>query len=107
MAPPVRQSQSWAGAPAVWPAANMPDVLPSSETMASSGSRAPTIWQTASAVSAPVGSSGRTAGCRVAASGAASTASASAARAAAGSPSGPASTWTVQPSGTRSLALSG
>ena len=99
MAPPVRQSQSWAGAPAVWPAANRPDVLPSSETMASSGRSAPTIWQTASAVSAPVGSSGRSAGCRVAASGAAPTASASAARAAAGSPSGPASTWTVQPVG--------
>ena len=34
----------------MWPAANRPDVLPSSDTMAPSGSRAPTIWHTASAV---------------------------------------------------------
>ena len=46
MAPPVRHSQSWGGEPAVAPGANRPDVFPSSETMAPSGSSAPRAWQT-------------------------------------------------------------
>ena len=41
MAPPVRQSQSWRGAPAVAPDTKIPEVFPSSLTMAPSGSRAP------------------------------------------------------------------
>ncbi len=68
MAPPVRQSQSWGGDPAVWPAAKSPEVFPSSDTMAPSGSSAPTIWQTPSAVSGPVGSAGVAAAWSVAAS---------------------------------------
>ena len=55
MAPPVRQSQSWGGEPAVAPGANSPAVFPSSETMAPSGSRAPRAWHTAWAVRAPGG----------------------------------------------------
>ena len=43
MAPPVRHSQSWGGAPAVAPGANSPEVFPSSETTAPSGRRAPRV----------------------------------------------------------------
>src|SRR5205814_5763477 len=62
IAPPVRQSQSWGGAPAVAPAANSPEVLPSSETIAPSGSSAPSDAHSVGAVSAPVGRSGRASG---------------------------------------------
>jgi hypothetical protein len=48
----------------VWPAANRPEVLPSSDTMAFSGSRAPRAWHTASAVSGPVGQLGAGGGLR-------------------------------------------
>ena len=108
MAPPVRQSQSWAGAPAVCPAAKRPEVLPSSETMAPSGSRAPTIWHTASAVSGTGGQLGADGGLDGGGVGGRARPRRPARPARApGRRRGPASTWTVQPSGTRSLALLG
>jgi hypothetical protein len=58
MAPPVRYSQSCGGEPAVCPRADAPEVLLSSEMIAPSGISAPSAAQTASAVSAPVGSPG-------------------------------------------------
>ena len=59
MAPPVRQSQSWTGPPAVAPGMKIPEVLASSDTMAPSGSRAPMAALADSAVRTPVGRSGR------------------------------------------------
>ncbi len=64
MAPPVRVNQSWRGAPAVAAETKRPEVLPSSTTMAPSGSTAPTAAASVSLVSAPVGRSGRTRGSR-------------------------------------------
>ncbi len=107
IAPPLRHSQSCGGAPAVNPAANRPDVLPSSDTIAPSGSSAPSAAHTASAVSGPVRSSGRTSAWRAAGSRGAPSASASAARAAGASSAGPARVWTSQPSGVRRLAWLG
>ena len=63
------------------PDTNSPDVLPSSTTMASSGSVAPTAAARLSIVMAPLGRSGREAGASSAPSAGAPTASASASRA--------------------------
>src|SRR6478672_1375694 len=60
IAPPVSASQSWRGAPAVWPASVTPDVCDSSETIAPSGSTAAIAWQALSAVSSPFGRSAGT-----------------------------------------------
>src|SRR5665647_3986018 len=67
MAPPVKQSQSWGGAPAVEPTANRPEVFPSSDTIAPSGSRIPSASHTAVEVRGPVGRAGVWASCRGAA----------------------------------------
>ena len=100
MAPPVRLSQSWGGAPAVAPGTKIPAVFPSSLTIAPSGSRAPTAAATVSASSAPVGRPGR-AGVRPPGRlGGAPRASANASRAAGTSSAAPASTCTSHPSGT-------
>src|ERR1700743_1846217 len=105
MAPPVKVSQSWAGAPAVAAVNGTLDVLDSSTTITFSGISAPTTSATDTAVSAPVGTGGRDSSATAAVvSGA--TWSANTAKAAA-APCGPASTCTSQPSGTRSLGLSG
>ena len=88
--------------------ANSPDVLPSSETIAPSGSRAPSAAHTASAVSGPVGSSGarrrlafgrlRRRADRVGERGE---------RGEHASSAGPARVWTSHPSGASQLAFSG
>ena len=62
MAPPVRVSQSCRGAPAVAPAMNRPDVLPSSTTIVPSGRVAPTAAARDSAERPPVGRPGRPGG---------------------------------------------
>src|SRR5271156_2279331 len=105
MAPPVRVSQSCAGAPAVAAVSGTPDVLDSSTTITCSGISAPTTSATVAAVNAPVGSCGRD-GAATAAAVPGATSSASAVNASA-APLCSASTWTPQPSGTRSLGLPG
>ena len=107
MAPPVKKSQSWGGHPAVMAEAKSPEVLPSSETMAPSGSNAPTAAATARTLSSPVGRSGREPPANRAASGRAPTSSASASRVVVTSSAGPASTWISQFSGTSELGRSG
>ena len=107
MAPPVRVSQSWGGAPAVAPATNKPDVFPSSTTMAFSGSTAPMAAASVSVVRAPVGRSGRTAPPAGAPLCTAPSASARASSAAGASSPGRTKVCTVQPGGTRSLGFPG
>ena len=107
MAPPVSVSQSCRGPPAVAPETKSPDVLPSSTTIVPSGNVAPTAAASDSVVRAPVGRSGRPEGAAMPASPAAPTASASASRALAASSPGRTNVCTVQPEGTRSLALPG
>ena len=107
MAPPVSVSQSWRGAPAVAPATNSPDVLPSSTTMASSGSVVPMAAASVSVVKGPDGRSGRAAGAGVAPSGGAPSKSARASSAPGASSPGRTRVCTVHPGGTRSLALPG
>ncbi len=75
--------------------------------MAPSGNTAPTAAASDSVVIAPLGRSGRTAGAGTAPSVGAPTASARAANAPGASSPERASVCTVQPSGTRSLALPG
>ena len=106
IAPPVRQSQSCGVAPAEAPAAKSPDVLPSSETIAPSGNRAPSDAQSVCAVSAPVGRSGRARGWS-ADSAETPSSSTRAASAAALSSVGPASVWMSLPAGASQLGLSG
>src|ERR1700684_1789965 len=105
MAPPVRVNQSCAGAPAVAAVSGTLEVLDSSTTITCSGINAPITSATDAAVRAPVGSCGRD-GAATAAAMPGATSSASGAHAAA-APVCPASTWTLQPSGTRSLGLPG
>jgi hypothetical protein len=106
MAPPVRVSQSWRGAPAVALGRPVPDVFASSHTIASGGSSAPITSAQLPRVSSPDGSSGRSAGVRWGSTPAA-TSSATASSAAAMSSAPVASTCTCVPSGTRSLGLPG
>src|ERR1700738_5617175 len=63
MAPPVRHSQSCGAEPAEYPAADSPEVLPSSEKIAPSGLSAPSAAHTASAVSIEGGSPATAACC--------------------------------------------
>ena len=107
MAPPVRQSQSWGGLPSVAPGAKIPEVFPSSETTAPSGSRAPSAWHAVWAVSGPVGSPGKAARARTPLPASPPAEAASAASPASTSSAGPTRWWTVHPSGTRSLRLPG
>ena len=105
MAPPVKVSQSWAGAPAVAWGSRNPEVLDSSTTIARSGSMAPITSAEVCTVNGPDGIAGRAA----AATGACAPAAIRSARSvsAAAAPTGPASVYTEQPSGTRSLGLPG
>src|SRR4051794_21299184 len=106
IAPPVSVSQSWRGAPAVAAGSPTPEVADSSTTTAPSGSSAPTTAAALPTVSAPVGSSGRPDRARVGGVSPATRSASSSAAAAAWLYLG-ATSYTVQPSGTRSPGLSG
>ena len=107
VAPAVKRGDAgYGGQPAVIVPSIRPEVMASSIRMAFSGSKWPTALQTLGAVSGPRGRSGRRAG----ASGgsvAAPSVAASFSRLAAASCAGLLRVCTVQPSGTRSLALPG
>ena len=107
MAPPVSVIRSWRGQPAVITPSIRPEVMASSMRMAFSGSRWPTALHTLGAVSGPRGRPGRCAGARGGCVALAPSAAASLSRLAAASCAGLHRVCTVQPAGTRSLALPG
>ncbi len=99
--------QSWGGAPAVALKKPRPVVTDSSETMAPSGSSAPSAAASVSGVSAPVGSAGRPGCWTTSPFFLAPTASASASSAPIESSAIVESRCTWQPSGVSTLGLSG